>query len=150
EIVARTATTVTLRLAVGESAANATAGASYRGMLNVTRATARGLGVLEGTGVTAATFTTSGAGIVRFRDLHSAGNVTLDGATVEVNGSVSAANLTLQNGATLTQSFATATSFNRLNVNLTGVLTIDPTSAVDVTARGLTGSVNGTAYTYDK
>jgi len=106
--------------------------------------------VLEGNGVIAGTFTSSGSGVIRFGDLHATGNVTLQGATLEVNGTLSAANLTLQQSSTLTQSRATATTFNRMNVNLTGTLTIDATSAIDVSARGLTGSVNGTAYTYDR
>ncbi len=68
---------------------------------------------------------------------------------MEVNGTLAANNLTLA-GSTLAHTRATATTINRLNVNVNGTLTVDATSAIDVSTRGLTGSANGTAYTYDR
>src|SRR5204863_7679715 len=70
-------------------------------------------------------------------------------ATMEVNGSFTAPNLAMV-GSTLTHTRATATAINRLNVNVAGALTVDPASAIDVSTRGITGSSNGTAYTYDR
>jgi len=149
-IAARTSTTVTLTLAAGESSPNVVVGNAYRGMLSVDKLTARGAALFDSNGAIAATFSTAGAGVLRFANVHSTRDVTLAGANVEVNGTFSAPNLTLSGGATLTQSRATATSFNRLIVDVPGTIAVDSTSAIDVSARGITGSVNGTAYTYDK
>jgi hypothetical protein len=150
EITARTSTTVTLRLASGETSANVPVGSAYRGMIPVDRVTARGAALFDSNGAAASTFTSATGGVLRFGSIHSTHDITLQSANVELNGTLSAPNLTLAAGSTLAHSRATATTINRLLIDVPGTITVDATSAIDVSARGLTGALNGTSYTYDK
>jgi hypothetical protein len=47
--------------------------------------------------------------------------------------------LTLTNGAVLTHSPTTATKVNKLDIRITGTLTVDATSRIDATGRGFLG-----------
>ena len=66
----------------------------------------------------------------------------IDGALVSVS-SMHPAALTLQNGAVLTQPGATTTSVPRLELQV-GILTVDASSKIDVSGRGLLGGLTGT------
>src|SRR5258708_10637557 len=144
EITTRSSTTVTL-----SAAPNTTIGAAYRGMFRVDKVTSRGEAIAESTGLTTNTFVGGTSGIFRLTTADGISDVTMLNATAEVNGTLFAPNLTMT-GSVLTHTKTTATTINRLGVNVTGTLTVDAASTIDVSTRGLTGSVNGTAYTYDR
>ncbi len=144
EITARTATTVTVTDPVTVPTA-----ASYRGTVRVDRVTARNSALIESDAFDAATFSGSG-GVIRTQLVRTNRDVTLTGgANVEVNGTLTAPNLSLV-GSTLTHSRATATAIHRLNVDVAGTIDVDAASAIDVSTRGLSGNVNGVGYTYDR
>ena len=63
----------------------------------------------------------------------------VNGRTITVNGSHTFANLILANGARLTHSPTTATKVGRLDITVSGTLTVDATSRIDVTGRGFLG-----------
>ncbi|MCP4984806.1 MAG: hypothetical protein GY928_01710, partial [Colwellia sp.] len=70
-------------------------------------------------------------------------DVTVDGATLTVNGAHTFNNLTLTNNATLTHSDTTTTDEYRLDVTVTNTLTIDTSSSIDVTGKGYLGGNSG-------
>ena len=65
--------------------------------------------------------------------------IQVNGRTLTVDGAHTFANLILVNGAVLTHSPTTATTVNKLDLVITGLLQIDPTSRIDVSARGYLG-----------
>src|SRR4029079_7745050 len=118
---------VTVQLASGESTANAPVGSAYRGNLGLDKIT-----------VGQATLSTPA--------LHG-NDLTLSGAieTMELR----AQNLTLT-GASLRQTPTTTTpnTFNSLNINVAGTLTVSANSIIDATGRGYTGVLSGVGRTY--
>jgi hypothetical protein len=144
EITARTATSVTLAGTV--SVAN---GAAYRGTIYADKLTSRN-GAFAGASSSRIPLYigTANSGF-RFGNVVVNGDVSLQTANMEVNGTIAATNLSLTS-SNLGHSIATATTINRLNVDVAQTLTVDAASAIDVTARGLTGAVSGVPYTYDK
>jgi hypothetical protein len=69
--------------------------------------------------------------------------VVLDGRTASVTGVIRLNSLTLRNGAVLTQAPSTATTNARLELEMGGTLTIDATSRIDASGRGLLGGLTG-------
>ncbi len=141
-ITARTATTVTVPGATGIAA-----GAAYQGLWRFDRVTARGQATVETAGLETPLITTTSTGLVRADVLHphdNTDNIALRGR-VEA-GAVTATTLALQNGASLGHPFTTGTKINKLTVDV-DTLTVDASSSIDVTGRGLTGVVNGFART---
>src|SRR5207237_2710818 len=69
---------------------------------------------------------------------------------LSVNGSVTAAIVSLANGGKLAHTRATSTTVNRLTLNATTNVSIDALSSIDVSLRGLTGNVSSVGYTYDQ
>ena len=67
----------------------------------------------------------------------------IDGTTVTIDGSHSFVNLTLRDGAVVTQSGATTTTESRLDLQVQGTLEVDGTSRIDVTDRGYLGGRRG-------
>lgn len=67
--------------------------------------------------------------------------LTIDGALVTIDGSHRFRSLTLQNGAVLTHSAATATTTSRLDLTVDGTLVIDATSRIDVSGKGYVGAL---------
>jgi YD repeat-containing protein len=65
--------------------------------------------------------------------------VEISGRTLTVDGPHTFANLTLRNGAVLTYSPTAATTVKKLDVRVSGALTVDATSRIDVTGRGFLG-----------
>jgi hypothetical protein len=148
EIVSRTATTATLRLGSGETVANVAVGNTYRGTWRIDQLTARGEGMLESSGGLRMSLiaTTGTNSFLRFGDVRG-DDVILRGR-IEANGVVETKSLALQNGAVLTHTPTTDTTINRLTVKVEGTITVDATSAIDVTGRGFTGSTAGFGRTW--
>ena len=69
--------------------------------------------------------------------------VVIDGRAAVVNGPIRLNSLTLRNGAVLTTGASTASSTSLLQLELTGTLTIDATSGIDVSGRGFLGGLTG-------
>jgi RHS repeat-associated protein len=65
--------------------------------------------------------------------------IQVNGRTLTVDGSHTFTNLILLNGAVLTHSPTTGTTLNKLDITVTGLLQIDPTSRIDVSGRGYLG-----------
>ena len=144
EIESRTGTTVTLRLAAGQTA-NVSAGNGYRGLWPFTQVTARRQGTLDMGAVRTPLITTAGTSFVRFEELRG-DDLVLRGL-VEASRVV-ARSLALQNGAILSHPATTATTIHSLNVDVDGPVTIDATSAIDVSGRGFSGSTSGYGRTW--
>ena len=67
-------------------------------------------------------------------------NITVDGATLTINGRHTFNSLNLINGANVTHEAATTTKTYSLNLVITNSLTVDSTSSIDVTEKGYLGS----------
>jgi hypothetical protein len=135
QIVARTATTVTLSGSV-----DVQPGAAYRGSWRFAQLTARRQGTVQTDVFRVPQIDTTSTALVRANDLRG-DDVALRGRLEA--GNVSLRSLSLQNSAFLTQPATTASTVYGLTVNIAQTLTVDATSSVDVSGRGYTGSTNG-------
>jgi YD repeat-containing protein len=66
-------------------------------------------------------------------------SIQVNGRTLTVNGAHTFANLTLSNGAVLTHSPTSSTMVGKLDITVNGIIQIDSTSRIDVSARGFLG-----------
>ncbi len=140
QIVARTATTVTLNGSPGVAQGDA-----YRGSWRFGQITARRQGIVFADVFRIAAIDTTSTGLVRSNDLRG-DDVTLRGR-VET-GSLAALNLSLQNSAVLTHAPASASAVKRLTVDVQQALFIEAGSSIDATGRGFTGSTAGFGRTW--
>ncbi|TSC81395.1 MAG: hypothetical protein G01um101418_235, partial [Parcubacteria group bacterium Gr01-1014_18] len=69
----------------------------------------------------------------------SSGDTFIDDALLTMGSTLSAANLTLSNSAQLTHFQTSSTVIENLTLNITGILNVDATSTIDVSARGFLG-----------
>ncbi|MBI4215426.1 MAG: hypothetical protein HY602_01760, partial [Parcubacteria group bacterium] len=73
-------------------------------------------------------------------------DITCDGAiTLTVDGAHTFNSLSLINGCILTHSATTTTAINKLNLTITGTLSVCATCTIDVSGRGFVGGNNGGA-----
>ena len=70
--------------------------------------------------------------------------VLIDGRAATVNGLIRLNSLTLRNGAVLTTGASTSSGTSLLQLELTGTLTIDATSGIDLSGKGFLGGLTGT------
>ncbi len=140
-ITARTATTVTV-----SGAQTITAGAAYRGLWRFDQVTAQRQGTIEiAGGLQTPLISNTGTGLVRSEFLREQ-SITVRGRAE--TGSVTATTLAIQNNGSLGHAPTTGTKINQLTIDV-DTLTVDSTSAIDVSGRGFTGVVNGSARTWN-
>src|SRR5207302_108017 len=137
---------VTVLLGSGESSANIAVGTSYEGVLGVDAVTMRNRGRVDLDSLRTPALNGDATTIIRLNNTHADSDVTVTGGVVELNGTMFGTNVSLKNGAMLTHTTTTPATAYRAFVKLSGTLTVDAASTVDVSARGYTGSVNGIAY----
>jgi len=147
EITARTATTVTVRLAAGDSAVNAPNGSGYRNAWKLDRVTVRNSGFMSVPQLRLPLVTTDASSYVK-TDILAATDVVLHG-NLEVNGALNASTLKVENNSLLSHSTTNPSAVQQLNVNVTGTLTVDATSSIDASGRGYQDSVNGAGRTWN-
>ena len=159
DIVSHTATTVTLR-----TAPSVTTGTAYRNSWRFGKVTVTGNASLTSDSLRAAAITTNTSAFLNFNALRADAltlngwvktrvvtdvpQLTIDaGGKLEVDGTIKSTNLSVIHGGTITQIPTSTTAITRVNIQTTS-LTVDATSSIDVSARGLDGTVGQTGYTY--
>ena len=147
EILTRSATSVTLKLAGGESAANVSAGNAYRGLWSFDRVSLQARGGLEADTLRTPSIVSTGTTLLRAGELRASA-LTIRGGRTEVNRLLAAGTLSLLDGAVLSHSATSASTINRLHVDVTGTLTVDAASSIDVSALGFTGAAAGYGRTW--
>ena len=127
EISARNVTAKTVTVIA--SSVDASVGNGYRGYWKFDQVTIT-KGVIADIGDIRAPITADATATVRSTGLR--GDIVFSGGQYEVSGPLNATSLKLQNGAVLTH----PAGVWPLNINISGAMTIDSTSSIDVTARG--------------
>jgi len=134
EITARNVTAKTVTL--NASSVDAAVGNGYRGYWKFDQVTI-GKGVIADIGDIRAPITADPAATVRSTGVN--GDIVFSGGTYEINGALTGSSLKLQNGAVLTHPVGVWP----LNINISGAVTIDATSSIDVTGRGFQDNQGG-------
>ncbi|HYR27855.1 MAG TPA: hypothetical protein VEU30_05285, partial [Thermoanaerobaculia bacterium] len=130
EITARSATGVTVRTN-GDTIA---AGTAYRGAWKFGEVVTAGLAILQMQGVSTPLLTAATSGYMLLDDLRGT-DVTLQGGTFVLRHA-KVNNLTIANGAALTQHATDATTIRRLTLDVAGTLTVNAGASIDVSGRG--------------
>ncbi|CAB1062302.1 hypothetical protein D1BOALGB6SA_7078, partial [Olavius sp. associated proteobacterium Delta 1] len=159
-IIGNTATSITIDSADGDMTEVAQAGDWYRGIYFFNSLTVRGKTILETTDdifiasggsltvddatvyanaiLGGATELNSQGGIINLNETLTLDRATLDNESLILSGPLKANSLALLSGSLLTHSGATTETTSRLELEV-GVLTVDGTSAIDVTGKGYLG-----------
>ena len=160
-IASRTATTITLKTTPTDVAA----GMTYHGVWVFDSLTVKNYASFALEGVKTTSVITSGtkafaaftaldnpamtlAGTIKINGIAKVADLTIDGGTFEVNGTVTSTTMRAIHSATVTSPQTIPTSVARLNINAQ-TLTIENGSAINVDGKGFGGTVSNVAYTYN-